>query len=115
MVCSKDPEDVMEVLTWSRAVDELAKALNKWVLYLSYSSGELPDIEKAAPIGLSKTQLIDLYIGQLWIIFDNEKDALEAFGKIVGDDGPTKTNPYNGPGRVYSLLSGPNGGITENT
>lgn len=105
----------MKVLTWTKAVDELAKALNKWVLYLSHSSGELPDIEKAAPIGLSKTQLIDLYIDRIWVVFDNERDARTAFGKVVGDDGPTKTNTYDGPGRVYAYLSGPDGGITENT
>lgn len=48
-------------------------------------------------------------------IFDNEKDMENFYNKIVGDDGPTELNPYNGPIKVYALTCGPNGLLNENT
>lgn len=111
----------LTVLSWCEITDELAKAMRKWVLYLSCSNAAddpleaIPGLRDAAPIGLSDSQIMELYLGQIWITFDNEADALAAFGRVVGDDGPTKTNPYDGPTRVYAMLSGPAGGITENT
>jgi hypothetical protein len=41
---------------------------------------------------------------------------LKAFWSVVGDDGPTKTNPYNGPVRVFACTYDPDGiTMNENT
>lgn len=53
--------------------------------------------------------------GEGFAIFDTEEEMNSFYDKIVGDDGPTKSNPYNGPIRVYALTFGPNGMLNENT
>ena len=40
--------------------------------------------------------------GSALLLFDTRKEQQEAYNSIVGDDGPTATNPYNGPMRVYA-------------
>jgi hypothetical protein len=37
------------------------------------------------------------------------------FDQVIGDNGPTNLNHYEGPARVYALVIGPNGMETENT
>lgn len=37
------------------------------------------------------------------LIYDTYEEQQAAYWSIVGDDGPTKTNPYDGPIRVYAL------------
>lgn len=58
----------------------------------------------------------DLLSGEtVFVHFDTESMAREAFDQTVGDDGPSRLNDYNGPVRVYACLAGPDGVITENT
>lgn len=37
------------------------------------------------------------------LLYDTEEAQQEAYWSIVGDDGPTETNPYSGPMTVYAL------------
>jgi hypothetical protein len=53
--------------------------------------------------------------GWLLLLLDTEDAARLLFDQVVGDDGPTQSNSYTGPHRVYAYLAGPDGGITENT
>jgi len=53
--------------------------------------------------------------GEGFCIFDTKEEVEAFYDMIVGDDGPTKSNPYNGPIRVYALTCGPNGLMNENT
>ena len=53
--------------------------------------------------------------GEGFSIFDTEEEMEAFYDMIVGDDGPTKSNPYNGPIRVYALTCGPSGLMNENT
>lgn len=53
--------------------------------------------------------------GEGFSIFDTKEEMEAFYDMIVGDDGPTKSNPYNGPIRVYALTCGPNGLMNENT
>jgi hypothetical protein len=53
--------------------------------------------------------------GEGFSIFDTEEEMEAFYDMIVGDDGPTKSNPYDGPIRVYALTCGPNGLMNENT
>jgi hypothetical protein len=94
--------------------EALARASRKWVLYLSHSAGPEEELSSAV-LGVSREDLLDLIDGRIWLTFDTEATAFAVFGGVVGDDGPTKTNPYNGKCRVYAFLAGPEGGITENT
>ena len=53
--------------------------------------------------------------GEGFSIFDTKEEMAAFYDLIVGDDGPTKLNPYNGPIKVYALSCGPNGLLNENT
>ncbi len=56
-----------------------------------------------------------------WIMFDHyyidDQQAVMKFNynQIVGDDGPTKLNDYDGPLRVYAITFGPDGSIKDNS
>ena len=51
-----------------------------------------------------------------YLFFNTEAECCAAFEDIVGDDGPTKKNPYDGPMRVYALTCDPHGELmNENT
>ena len=48
--------------------------------------------------------------------FDTENEMMDAYLDMVGDDGPTTRNPYNGDYRVYAMTVSNYGEIlTENT
>ena len=41
--------------------------------------------------------------GMIFVFFDDERSMKKAFDFVVGDDGPTYFNAYNGPCRVYAM------------
>lgn len=107
------------------------QARNKWAVYYSgLNSGEPPIdadqdewdkyIEERAKALIFIDPDMDNYHqimmdGEGFSIFDTEEEMESFYDMIVGDDGPTKSNPYNGPIRVYALTCGPSGFINENT
>lgn len=100
----------------SQVLMTLCKAEGAWGLLLSTCSATPDDVKAAAPY------LSDEQAGQLWhegtafLLFDTEAEMEAAYWQTVGDDGPTKTNPYDGPGRVYALTCRPDGQlVNENT
>jgi hypothetical protein len=88
-----------------------AQRSNQFGLLLSFSweltddGTNLAELFEAAPI--LKTiwddcpQIINDGIG--YFFFDTEEELNKAYDNVVGDDGPTESNPYNGPARVYAL------------
>jgi hypothetical protein len=136
----------MKVFDPCRAAQLLAKSIGKPILYLSglefgFAEGEEPQFEngklKAAPFmdmnkdgcyhyGPSGEELEipdpDMNVGQAigdglaFVICDSVEEMYELYGQVVGDDGPTKSNLYNGPHRVYALTIYADGTLgTENT
>lgn len=50
------------------------------------------------------------------LLLDSDEEVSKLFRQTVGDDGPTKENPYDGPCRVYALTCNADGQLlTENT
>lgn len=94
--------------------DKLAATAKQYVLYLSHSGGNATELTKAAP-NVKFEDIIELSGSCIWLAFETYEGAYGVFKGIIGDDGPTATNSYNGKCRVYAYLSGPDGGITENT
>jgi hypothetical protein len=85
-------------------------------MYISLSSGELPEIENAAPYLKEHLPMLLVSGGEAYLFFDSEEDMNLCYHQTIGDDGPTETNSYDGPARVYALTCGPNGKlINENT
>lgn len=95
-----------------------ARGTGQWTLYLSFDWEYDAEIVKAAPIlrDIYESKPHELTDGFALLWFESEEEAREAFLSTVGDDGPTRTNPYDGPAKVYALLIAPDGQMqTENT
>lgn len=111
----------MKILHGTEMLQEVCRASKKWGMFVNLNCpvnimncwGE---IEKAAPyLDASKHhQLIGDGYG--YLLFDTEEEMIKTYELTVGDDGPTKSNPYDGPARVYALTCSPEGQfLNENT
>ena len=115
----------------------LAKAKDKWCVYLEPGL-TLDDIRhNGHRVGMTIKDIDDMYEAALkeacpwsttwletefmlndraFVLFDTEAEARTAFAAVVGDNGPTETNSYDGIHRVYAMLVSPEVGfLTENT
>ena len=96
------------------------KQCGQWgvLLVVSNDAGNDPsEVAKAAPC-LTEDQVLALMLAPepLFLFYGSENEARAAYGLVVGDDGPTGSNSYNGVARVYAELCNPQGRIlTENT
>lgn len=80
------------------------------------ADARLEHIHRAAPV-LNRPECTQIIIdGQGILLFDTECEMLAIFRSIVGDDGPTETNPYEGPCCVSAITADPEGRLGyENT
>ena len=80
------------------------------------SDGILTEIKKAAPY-LNQNEITSLFFGgRLILLFDSAKERDTTYWNTVGDDGPTKTNKYNGEIRIHAQTCSPTGQLlNENT
>lgn len=115
----------MQILDPHRAYAMLGKKLGKWILVIDFYvrshildavNNPYDEIKKAAPY-LNDPASGQLMVDEHGIIICNSEDECEQlFWQTVGDDGPTKLNPYDGPARVYALTISPDGEfMDENT
>ncbi len=113
------------ILTAHDIFRELCKQRQQWGLYFSISfiPGEpgceditWDEVHKAAPYLSVRDTDIQVLADGCGYVFGTEAEVQQLYDLTVGDDGPTKLNPYNGPARVYALTCGPNGDfMNENT
>lgn len=108
---------------------ELAKALGKPVLYISFSITEVVISGDAYPMTAESVDAFEEKYGndpygeickaapyldyqedmqifgdeEAFIVCDDYKELRRLYWQTVGDDGPTESNPYDGPARVYAL------------
>jgi len=112
----------MQILSGNNTFKLLCKTTNKFGILLSQSwdvnsdQYSFEETAKAVPF-LDSFKDAQLFVDGVGIIlFDTEAEMRDAFSQVVGDDGPTKNNPYNGPARWYALSCDNNGNLlTENT
>lgn len=80
---------------------------------------DLDELVKAVPFlaELFTSVLMELaFHGPVYLFFESHEEMMEAYDLVVGDDGPTAKNPYNGEARVYALTCSKTGKLeTENT
>jgi|SRR5579863_9073476 len=113
----------MKVFDQISAACALAKAKKKPVLFLSFptsfdSSISYTDLLKAVPYlnWDQKNVMQAISDGHAFIVCDSDKERDRLYNLTVGDDGPTKTNKYKGPVRVYALTIDRTGQtLNENT
>ena len=102
--------------TGTAIAERIARTEKVWTLYLSTGDDlDLGDASSPVPFLLSDERLLLRLNGWLLLLLATEEAARRLFDQVVGDDGPSKANYYDGPHRVYAYLAGPSGGITENT
>lgn len=95
----------MKALGLCEAMEAMAKALGKPILYISIDVDDLEEVVKAAPY-LEEDELTSTRLsGGGFIVCDNLDELNRLYDLTVGDDGPTASNPYNGATRVYALTS----------
>lgn len=106
----------MKAFTKMDLVEEFAIQANKWCIYISTIEDiDVKEVNRAIPF-LSEEECYNLMDGFLVLTFDTEKLMEFHFDFIVGDDGPTPHNTYDGPVRVYALTCSNKGNfLNENT
>lgn len=124
----------MKVLDTINVMKELCIAKECYGIYfeLGYFSDSfsfedwLDELRKSIPIMfhkyepyLIKEEYVQAVANQCgYVLFEGPEAKVTMefnFNQIVGDDGPTRLNDYDGPVRVYAISFGPNGTLDENT
>lgn len=116
----------MERLCVTKFVQQFCRLSGKWVIVL-YPNHEFgfEELQKAAPFitistraetdGTAIDDIQAVMDGEMMVVCDSKKECEELFNQIVCD-GPTQSNPYDGPCKVYAWTCGPDGQIlNENT
>ena len=106
----------------------LCKAANKWGVSINYDPDwyieglqdgtfTQDEIERATNGRISSKVHIQCYgDGGAVFLFDTEEEMNNCYYDMVGDDGPTKRNSYDGKFRVYALTCSNTGQLmNENT
>jgi len=96
---------VIKLQDSSDILSDICSSKKLWGIYASHCFFEEPhtEINKAIPF-LSEKEAIDFWHkGFIYMLFDTWAEMDYYYKSIVGDDGPTETNPYNGIVKVYAL------------
>lgn len=109
---------LMNALPFLATACMLARVTRGWGVYLSHCDDEdvtSDELHKAAPL-LDAESLMSLHFeGAVFVVMSDKQDAGRLYDCVVGDDGPTPSNCYDGPARIFATLVGPTGPIMENT
>lgn len=96
-------------------VKEYSKLTQKPVLYLS-AGDEPPEVLREAVSFLTLSQSIDLFANGFIVVICESVDHMNyLYEHVVGDDGPTSYNKYDGPCRIYALTIDRGIALNENT
>ena len=95
----------------------LCEASNKFGMFISFGFTNAKEVELATNGRLNwQEHMTNMLDGQAIFLFDTEEELDLAFDDMVGDDGPTNRNSYDGEIRVYALTCSASGELlTENT
>lgn len=109
----------MEALDQIKVLERLAAALHKPCMMVCLTVPDegngFGEVVKAAPY-LSYERNAQLLCDEWGIIVCEDEAELDRLYRQTVCDGPTETNPYSGPARVYALTCGADGQTqNENT
>lgn len=100
-------------------LSELCRLRKQWGIFLYCAVDQevsLQDIQKAAPWFSDDLAAYFALDSGAYVFFDSQMEMDAAYYRTVGDDGPSPSNPYDGPAKVYALTCSPTGTLrTENT
>lgn len=106
----------MKVLGDLELLQALSRSLGKPVIYVKIPEPPedfleyqdfVKELEKSAPFLFEKdVDVVDFITrGHGYVVCDDLAELNKVFDGTVGPDGPTETNSYDGPVRVYLLTS----------
>ena len=108
----------MNIYNKRQALQELCRLSKKWGMYLGFNLNDsVRGILQAAPYLQNHDEVFQWICDeQAFLLFDTESEMESCFDQTVGDEGPTISNPYKGPARVYALTCDNHGRLrNENT
>lgn len=113
----------MQVLDQITTLELLCKSRSQWGVLISWHNlSKIPvehfydELLKAAPYLNFNKHGQAIIEDQAYLLFDTEEEMMLHYNQTVGDDGPTETNSYDGPLRVYAITCDPMGQLGyENT
>ena len=114
---------MIEIITDHDILSTACKATGKWGMLISFYVPSVEDCDdpyeeviKAAPYLTFEKHAQILGDGKAYILGETRDEIYNLYNQTVGDDGPTKLNPYNGIVKVYALTCSPEGKfLSENT
>ena len=110
-----------QILTATETMQLLARSIQKpcILLYFNFMDNDsgFDEILKAAPYIDFNHQMQAMLDGVAIVVCEDREEQQRLYLMTVGDDGPTKTNPYSGnKARVYALTCNEKGELeNENT
>lgn len=93
----------MKPLSETAAFALLCKATGRWGLYISGGGDDPVEAVKAAPTLSWPEDGQCLLEHRAIFLFRTLRECDAAFEQIVGDEGPTRANPYRGAANWYAL------------
>ena len=102
----------MKIFSTVELMQELCKINKKYGMYFSFDTEEdftLSELYQAAPYLQYENNEQAMCDGYGVMFFDSQEGCDEFYNMTVGDDGPTKSNKYDGDCRVYALTCDSNG------
>jgi len=107
----------MKVLTSQHVFAALCKERKQWGLFLNFDAvAEWDEVEKTVPFLSGREYIGFLIDGEAFILCDSKEECQHLYDQVVGDDGHTKLNPYNGRAKTYALTISDDGlFMNENT
>ena len=106
----------MRVLTVHELVAAYCALSKQHGVWLSHEWERFDLVPQAAPMLNFEEHGQALLDGHCLLVCDSAEERDRLYGQIVGDDGPTESNPYDGPVRVYALTFDDTGQmLNENT
>lgn len=101
---------------YDKVLAALCQSKNCWGIYIShvFSAGIGPhELARAAPF-LEEGQAMDFWHYESgYLLFDSEEQMLLHYNQVKGDDGPTRSNPYDGPASIFAVTCNPSGELMD--
>jgi len=106
----------VQSLTSTELFKAHCKSQSLWGLFVCPAGEDISEVLQSCPLLEWPKDAQSLFDGQHFFFYDTERDMRDAYDFVVGDDGPTELNPYDGPARTYAMTCDPDGQLlTENT
>lgn len=106
------PNEVYDSTELFQAFCRLANCFGLFLILDDKSSHSLEELKRACPLLPTGDawKLLELDRG-IYLFYDSVEKMESAYDYVVGDDGPTKVNSYDGPVRILAVTCNSDGNL----